>query len=266
MGTVAPANIRLFSTDLDGTLLGNPAAVQRFAHTWHSIPRGRRPLLVYNTGRTVADTRTLVATRQLPEADYIIGSVGTELHDSLYTCGEHFRAQFTANWNLDAVERVMSEITTARRQPAEFHHPFKSSWYWVRARREEIAEIESRLRDAGIDASVVYSCRYFLDIIPRCAGKGAALRWLCERLHVPLRNVLVAGDTANDSSMFLLPAVKGIVVENALPELLAEVVRREIFVSHSSMADGVLEGLLHYRVIDALPAFDGQPFKQLSHT
>src|SRR5690606_1737681 len=54
-------NIRLFSTDLDGTLLGNPEAAWRFTQAWESLNPGSRPLLVYNTGRTVADTRGLAA-------------------------------------------------------------------------------------------------------------------------------------------------------------------------------------------------------------
>jgi hypothetical protein len=37
--------------------------------------------------------------------------------------------------------------------------------------------------------------------------------------------VLVAGDTGNDSSLFLLPRVRGIVVENAQPELIEAVVK-----------------------------------------
>lgn len=257
MISARPGNIRLFSTDLDGTLLGNPASVQRFAQAWQALPAGRRPLLVYNTGRTVADTRSLVAARALPEPDYIIGSVGTELHDSMYTCGEQFRGQFAAAWDAPAIRRIVAGFAGARAQPPEFQRPFKSSWYWVRARRDELTELETRLRAAGHEVDLVYSCRYFLDIVPRSAGKGPALRWLCQRLHVSLKNVLVAGDTANDCSMFLLPGVRGIVVENALPELHAAVVQREVFVSSASLADGVLEGLVHYGVLDALPTGDG---------
>jgi hypothetical protein len=47
------ASIRLFSTDLDGTILGNPEAAWRFGEAWQALPLARRPLLVYNTGRTV---------------------------------------------------------------------------------------------------------------------------------------------------------------------------------------------------------------------
>lgn len=248
-------DIRIFSTDLDGTLLGNPAAVRRFGDAWAGLKPRRRPLLVYNTGRTVADTRSLVATRELPEPDYIIGSVGTELHDSLYGGGEEFCRQFTAGWDLARIEEIVGAMPGVIRQPAAFSHPYKSSWFWARARREEIALLENRLREAGVLTQVIYSCRYFLDVVPARGGKGCALEWLCRRLSIRLDHVLVAGDTGNDLGMFLLPGAKGIVVQNALPELVAEVARLPVFVAPSSLADGVLEGLRHFGIL--APAVEG---------
>ncbi len=90
-------------------------------------------------------------------------------------------------------------------------------------------------------------------MLPRRADKGNALAWLCRRLEIPLAQVLVAGDTGNDSSMFLLPDVKGIVVENAQPELFEAVVKLPVFVSTKIMADGVLEGLKHFGIIPEVP-------------
>ncbi len=58
--------IRLFSSDLDGTLLGNPESARRFKTAWDLLPRRDRPLLVYNTGRLVEDVRSLVDRGELP--------------------------------------------------------------------------------------------------------------------------------------------------------------------------------------------------------
>src|SRR5690606_26835107 len=157
---------RLFSTALDGTLLGNPEAAWRFSERWNALDRGRRPLLVYNTGRTVADTQALVAARDLPEPDFIIGLVGPEMHDSLYIRGAEYRAQFGEGWNAALVDALVAEIPGIRRQPPEFSHPFKSSWYWVRAPRAELEQLEERFRRARLEVAIIYSCRYFLDIVP----------------------------------------------------------------------------------------------------
>jgi sucrose-6F-phosphate phosphohydrolase len=244
-----PAPIRLFSTDLDGTLLGHPEACERFAVAWHHLPIGRRPILVYNTSRTTADTKALAKARGLPEPDFIIGSVGTELHDGLYNSADDFRNQFGEGWNRELVHRIVGQTPGVTEQPAECQHPLKSSWYWERARRSEVADLAERLHQAGTQVHVDYSCRYFLDVVPARAGKGRALRWLCHRLQISAEHVLVAGDTANDASMFLLPGVHGIIVENALPELFVQVDRSRFYLAQSAMADGVIEGLRHFGVI-----------------
>ena len=237
--------IRLFSTDLDGTLLGNPVACWRFSDTWNAVPADRRPLLVYNTGHTVAATLEVARARRLPEPDYVIGSVGTELRDACGANVEGFCERFTL-WHRSRVDEIVASTTPAQRQPEECQHEFKSSWHWVRASRAEIDHLTERLQGTGINARVDYSSRYFLDVVPTAAGKGNALSWLCQRLGIRLENVLVAGDTGNDTSMFLLPGVKGIVVENALPELRAAVVRLPVYTATAETADGVIEGLRHF--------------------
>ena len=110
-------NIRLFSTDLDGTLLGSPEATWRFTRAWQSLNSGRRPLLVYNTGRTIMDTRALTEARDLPEPDFIIGSVGTELYDSLYNRADDFRLQFGEGWDLERVREIVAAIPGVKEQP-----------------------------------------------------------------------------------------------------------------------------------------------------
>jgi sucrose-6F-phosphate phosphohydrolase len=254
MPTDDSAPIRLFATDLDGTLLGNPESAQRFKKAWEALLPEKRPLLVYNSGRTVKDTQTLIAARLLPGADFIIGGVGTELYDHRQRSEvPDFAAQFGEGWDLAKVEAIVGSMPGMERQPPEFLHPYKSSWYWHRADREQIDDLRRRLQEAGLQVAVVYSSLRDLDVLPGRANKGNALAWLCTRLGVLLEQVLVAGDTGNDSSMLLLSGVKGIVVENAQPELFEAVVKLPVFVSRKVMADGVLEGLKHFGVIPEVP-------------
>jgi hydroxymethylpyrimidine pyrophosphatase-like HAD family hydrolase len=228
------APIRLFASDLDGTLLGNPESAQRFKQIWESLPSERRPLLVYNSGRTVDDMQALVAARHLPAPDYLVGGVGTQLHETRTRLDvPGFGTEFGEGWDLAKVEEIVGATPGVARQPPAFLHPYKSSWYWHRIEREKVAELAARLRAAGLSVNVVYSSLRDLDVLPGRASKGHALAWLCARL--------------------LLPGVHGIVVENAQPELFEAVVKLPVFVAGKIHADGVLEGLRHFGVIPATP-------------
>lgn len=240
--------MRLFSTDLDGTLLGNPEGLARFTQRWAARETHHRPLLVYNTSRTVADTLSLVGTRQLPQPDFILGSLGTECHDATSTSDAGLREHFRLGWDLETVEEIVGATPGVRRQPLPTLR-FKSSWHWIRARRDEIDALARRLHAVGLRVNLIYSARYFLDIVPQHAGKGRALAWLCRRLQLALENVIVAGDSGHDADMFLLPETRGIVVENALPELHAVAINPRTFIARRPMADGVLEGLEHFGVL-----------------
>ncbi len=252
--TNSSPSIRLFSCDLDGTLLGNPESTQRFRRTWEALPEKNRPLLVYNTGRSVSDTIRLMALSVLPAADWIIGGVGTELWDHRNRGRpDGFSHQFSEGWDLALVEKIVGEAPGIERQPPEFLHPYKSSWFWQRATTEQVQALTCRLEEAGLRVSVVYSSLRYLDVLPAKANKGNALDWLCQHIGVPAENVLVAGDSGNDSNMFLLPGVNGIVVENAQPELFEAVVHLPVYVSRRIMADGVIEGLRHFHVIPEMP-------------
>jgi sucrose-6F-phosphate phosphohydrolase len=242
-------HFRLFSTDLDGTVLGDSLSSARFSLAWAGLNRGIRPLLVYNTGRSVADTRALIAAQDLVRPDYIIGGLGTEFFDLLYHRVPDPPAAPPARWDLSTVEHVIASFPEIKSQPTGHPNPFKSSWFWECASRAAVEELKSRLRLTGMETHVAYSCRYFLDVVPASAGKGNALSLLCQRLRIPLQGVLVAGDTANDTSMFRLNGVRGIVVQNALPELISEVIDLLPYVSSSPMAEGVIEGLRYFGVI-----------------
>lgn len=252
-----PTDIRLFSCDLDGTLLGNRESAARFFRYWNALEVESRPILVYNTGRTIADTRLLIERGDLPKAEYIIGGVGTELCDGHFGVDPSFARRFGDGWDTRVIDDVLSTFPDITRQPPEFLHPYKSSWVWRNAPPRDLDVLKNCLVEAGLVVTVVYSSDCYLDIMPARADKGQALQWLCERLGIALADVLVAGDTGNDSRMFQLPWVRRILVSNALPELQADTVGLPKFLASRPMADGVLQGLEHFGV-----ALIGRPQSQ----
>jgi sucrose-6-phosphatase len=250
----------LFASDLDGTLLGNPESSRRFKAVWERLSGDDRPVLVYNSGRLIDDILQLLEEDLLPRPDYLIGGVGTQLYSMEQgRILPEFGETFSEGWNPEVIASILGEFPGIVRQPPEFLHPYKDSYYFPRATDGQLDELKGRLAAAGLKVTVVYSSARDLDILPAAASKGLALGWLCEKLSIPTAAVLVAGDTGNDASMFLVPGVRGIVVENAQPELLEELVSVPVYGAMQVMADGVIEGLVHYGLIEREPDIEEPP-------
>ena len=258
--------IRLVSSDLDGTLLDRENASARFALLWRELPPEERPVLCYNTGRMTDDVRKLIREGRLPEPEFIISGVGTGIYD--YRAGvvlKEFTEILEEGWDANRVEQVITNLPfELSRQPAHFQHGYKSSWYFDGAGQEQIEAIEQALDAAGLDVHVVYSSARHLDVLPKWANKGNALRWLLRHLEIPPSQALVAGDSGNDNAMFCLPRINGIVVGNAQPEL--KQITSDLPIYHAPPDEvgvqAVLRGLAHYGVFARAAMEDSESGEQ----
>ncbi|MFN8611670.1 MAG: HAD-IIB family hydrolase [Vulcanimicrobiota bacterium] len=245
--------MKLFCSDLDGTLVGNPEGTDRFRRAWRSI--SRPPLLVYSSGRLLVDILNLLQVEPLPQPDYVIGGVGTQIYDfNNQNLLDEFEDQLQLDWQLSQVEALIRDFPGVQPQPGEFQHRFKSSWFLPRATRQTLQRLQDLFESHDLKVKIVYSSLRDLDLLPVQASKGNALMWLMQRLGISGRDCLVAGDSGNDSSMFAIPEVRGIVVDNAQPELFEAVIPLPVYTSLASLADGVVEGLDHYGLLERLPA------------
>ena len=260
-------NIQFFSTDIDGTILGKPDALNRFTATWSQIPDEHRPLLCYNTGRLLEDLQNLIEDENMPRPDYLICGVGTRIFDvGANRILKSFNDILDEGWNLDLVQQLLNAHSATSPQPIQFQSKYKSSWYAHGLSAQELLSLEQELEQADLDVHVVYSSDRDLDILPKYANKGNALTWLLKRLNISREACLVAGDTGNDAAMFLKKDIRGIVVGNAQPELQEATIGKEVYRAEGACADGVLEGLRRFGVIDSIKEAPARPSQYSSTT
>ena len=237
----------LLCSDLDGTLLGDEAALKNFCTRWEAFSRRTGAALAYVTGRTVADVlRLLVNTPDLPLPDAIAGDVGTTIHLVKEARLDKRRTTLlTSTWNRRAIEVIAATHPALFRQPEENQGEFKSSWTIDEGAPDPLPTLKEALTRAGLACHLIRSDGSLLDILPEDCGKGAAVRRLGEIFGASAEHTLVAGDTGNDTDMFHVPGVRGVLVANAHDEIratLQSAPTETIHFANAPYAAGVIEG------------------------
>jgi len=241
-------SIKLIVFDVDETLIDNSTDTNDFYDKWNNIEFKNLPTLCYNSGRLPDDLLNLIKNKIIPEPDFFISGVGTSIYDHRKKMViKEFSQVLDEGWNLDKVNKVMTSLgNEISEQPDHFQNDFKSSWFYDDATDDDIRKIEKLLKEEGLDVNVVYSSSRHLDVLPKWANKGNSLEWLIKYLNISAEETVVAGDSGNDSAMFKIPHINGIVVGNAQPELYHETKGLSVFYSEKLRYEAVFEGLEHY--------------------
>lgn len=244
-------DIKLLSFDVDNTLLEFQTLKSNFADIWNSYKPDSEILLTYNTGRLIDDILNVIQKGILPEPHYIIAGVGTIIYDFKNKCiVKEFNDVLDEGWDLDAVEELINNTNhPITEQPSKFQHAYKRSYFFHDASPEHIQNIEQLFAEANMHVNVVYSENKFLDILPKWANKGNSLQWLLNKLNIKPLQTLVAGDSGNDTAMFNMDGIKGIVVANAHEELYKYTKHREVYHSENEYTKGLVEGLIYYGIL-----------------
>lgn len=237
------ARARVLISDLDGTLVGDEGALDRFA-AWRQ-DAGHRWWVVYATGRTCESVVELVESSALPMPDAIIAGVGTAIVEGPGLVRWPDWPGPLERWSAELVREVLAAEADMVLQPESAQSDVKVSYCASALGHGDLVRMRRRLRAAGVDARLVSSAGRFLDVLPSSVGKRAAARCLLERWGLDRRDAVAAGDTGNDRDLLRLGGF-GIVVGNASAELRTLRGPRIIHAMRTH-ADGVLEGL---RLID----------------
>jgi sucrose-6F-phosphate phosphohydrolase len=248
----------ILATDIDRTLTGSLPALARLSRSLQKLRADGKLYLILSTGRRLEQILEGFKAEGIPIGDAVISQVGTEIYLPPFSQDTHplpawdelLHRQFSRQKALEFIE----DIQGLQIQPEPFNTSLKVSCYLDQTpdpnRAAEL--IRQRILEAGLASSyrVVWSSGKDLDIIPAAAGKGNAIRYVIEVSGLNGINVIVAGDSGNDLSMFT-EFSHGIIVSNAQPELkeLASSKRPSIYLAGKPYAAGVEQGLGHFGVL-----------------
>jgi sucrose-6-phosphatase len=240
----------LFVTDLDHTLVGDDQAMAELNRYLDNHRQQHGTTIVYSTGRSRTSYRQLKLEKPLLDPNILIVSVGTEIYLADSNLPDPMWAEvLSTNWDRDQVLAIASQFDLTP-QPTSEQRPFKVSYFLAEAIAIEVLPNLQALLDAkGLNAQLVYSGSRDLDILPRRANKGKALTFVQEKLNISPDRTVVCGDSGNDLSMFCDRAEWGIIVGNAMPELLTwhhANPNNHRYLAKKSCANGILEGLQYF--------------------
>nr|VFK42827.1 MAG: Hydroxymethylpyrimidine pyrophosphatase [Candidatus Kentron sp. SD]VFK48361.1 MAG: Hydroxymethylpyrimidine pyrophosphatase [Candidatus Kentron sp. SD] len=256
----------LFASELDGVLLPNgtrTAAAGCLERTWQLLERLKAANypVVYIADHHLSLARESQGLFKLPEPEYWICNLGTEIHDSTGKPEEGWaRAMgtpFDKKLLLDALRG--NPNVTLRADEEQGPHKFSFDYSgpvddtvrtWISTRASQVVSEKIRFIDSVEESSGLTS----FDLLPAAAGKSQALGHLAEKLGLPRTRVFFSGG-GEGSLDILTSGVCGTLVGNAdavqerARELAETVESARITLSRDYYGDGVIEGLRAYDLI-----------------
>ncbi|HCL42181.1 MAG TPA: glucosylglycerol-phosphate synthase, partial [Pseudomonas sp.] len=236
----------MLATDLDGTFLaGDPDNRQRLYQLISAHPG---ITLVFVTGRGLEVVVPLLSDPAIPQPDYIICDVGATVVD-----GKTLQPVYPVQSEIDArwpgeqlILQKLAGFPGLERQQVPQQR--RCSWFC----EPDAVTDELRAAVEALDCDLLFSAGMYLDCLPRGVNKGSTLQRLVEHLGESVDDVLVAGDTLNDLSMYE-QGFKGVCVgesEQALLEATGD--RAKVLHARLSGCGGILEAVSHFGFLGPL--------------
>lgn len=230
----------MLATDLDGTFLGgDPDNRQRLYQLIDAHPGIQ---LVFVTGRGLEVVVPLLSDPAIPRPDYIICDVGATVVDGHTLQAVYpLQSEIESSWpGEQVVASRLAEFEGIERQTVPQQR--RCSYFCEPDAVTE--EVVNAVKALGCD--LLYSAGMYLDCLPAGVNKGTTLQRLVDHLDIPVDEVLVAGDTLNDLSMFE-QGFKGVCVgesEEALLQATAD--RAKVLHARLSGCGGILQAFAHF--------------------
>lgn len=241
--------IKLVAIDLDGTLLNNKREITR--EVFEAIQEAKKAgvKIVITTGRPITGVKEILEELKLTdEGDYVITFNGALVQDvatkadiakETLSYEDYLDIEFlarkldvpmhastkngmyTANRNIGKYTIYESQLVSSPvfyRTPEEMHNKEIIKTMMVDEPEildEKIAQIPEHFFEKY---NIAKSAAFYLEITPKTASKGLAVKQLVDELGLSIAETMAIGDEENDRSMLEAAGI-AVVMENGNPSV-----------------------------------------------
>lgn len=250
----------ILATDLDGTFLGGKSLHKQ--QLYRLIRKDKSIRLIFVTGRGLETVIPLLNDPIIPNPDFIICDVGaTIVNGHTLEAIEPLQNEIEKHWpGRIKILECLGDLPGLQYQ--EVPQQRRCSFY-----TDDVNLIETvREKVAAIDCEVIYSAGKFLDVLPRGVNKGSSLISLVNYLKADAEDVLVAGDTLNDLSMFQC-GYKGVAVGKSEAKLVEMVTAiPNTMIAKDEGAGGIIEAIKSFERLSHYAENIREEIKRLENT
>lgn len=258
-----PTIDRLVVCDVDNTLLGDHASLRQLLD--YIKQKGDRVGFGVASGRHLESTLVELKKWGVPDPDFLITSVGSEIHyGSQLTRDQGWHKHIDYRWEPEKIREAMESVPGVTLQKPENQREHKISYLVDTDNAPTIPKIVRFLRGLDLHVNAIFSLESNLDLLPIRASKGLALRYIGARWGIAPENILVAGDSGNDIEM-LKGDVLGVVVGNYSAEVDVLKDEENIYFAKESYAAGILEGIKYYGILEDNFGKNNEPLEDVSN-
>ena len=249
----------VLATDLDGTFLHGRSVHKQ--QLYRMIRERDDVKLVFVTGRGLETVIPLLKDPVIPNPDYIICDVGATVVNGYTLEPVHpLQPMIEEKWpGRLTVRNKVKKVTGLKWQ--EVPQSRRCSYYY-----DEHSDLEQLKTVAeSLNCDVLVSAGKYVDVLPKGVNKGSTILQLIKHLNYKEQDILVAGDTLNDLSLYET-GLKGVVVGNAETKLQeATVDYPHVFHATESGCGGILESIRHFNSFkNYYPAEEAEKINKVS--
>ncbi len=236
---------RAIFTVLDENLLGNQESLDNFSKlirkNYKSVTFG------IATGRSMKSALAIMKKHKIPVPDVLVSSLGTRIHyGKALNEDAYWVEHIDHDWKPQQVHRVLEDIPGLILQPKKELSRFKISYFYDSKIAPPVDEIIALIRQKELNTNLFFTNGELIDLVPSRASKGQALRYVAQRLDIPLEHILAAGGSGADEDM-MRGNTLAVVVGNRHQENLSDLEdHKRIYFANQAHAGGILEAIEYY--------------------